>query len=112
MKGKVLYSQEVGWEIVDPSRKFKFIMKKEDMGPASIRMVQIKAGGEFPSEVHDESDEMVYIVTGKGKVFIEGVGEKEVHPGTFWYVPKGTKHAVTSVDEDATGFSIHIPPAF
>ena len=112
MKGKVLYAEEAGWEILDPRANFKYIMKKEDMVPASVRMVQIKAGGEFPSEVHDESDEIGYLVTGKGKVFIEEAGEKEVHPGTFWYVPKGAKHTLIRVDEDVTLFCIHIPPAY
>lgn len=78
MKGKVLHSQEVGWEILDPRTKFKLIMKKKDRGPASIRMLQIEAGGEFPS-VHDKFDEIGYLITGKGSVFIEGTGEKEVH---------------------------------
>jgi len=112
MKGKVLYSQEVEWEVLDPRTKFKFMMKKEDMGPASIRMLQVKAGGEFPSEVHDESDEIGYLVAGKGRVFIEETGEKEVHPGTFWYVPKGAKHGLKRADEDMTLFCVYIPPAF
>ena len=82
------------------------------MGPASIRMLQIKAGGEFRVEGHHESDEIGYLLTGKGRVFIEETGEKEVHPGTFWYIPKGTKHGFKRVDEDVTLFCIHIPPAF
>jgi len=56
--------------------------------------------------------EIGYLVTGKGKAFTEEAGEKEVHPGTFWYVPKGVKHAVKRVDEDITLFCVHIPPAF
>jgi len=112
LKGKIVHSQKVEWEIKDPRTKFKFILKKEDMGPASIRMLQIKAGGEFPIEVHDESDEIGYLVIGKGRAFFEDTGEQEISPGSFWYVPKGSKHGFKRVDEDATLFCIHIPPAF
>jgi len=55
---------------------------------------------------HDTSSETIFILSGKGKVIVEG-GEEEVSAGVCHYCPKGTFHSLVNTgDEDLTFYAV------
>ena len=56
-----------------------------------IVLMSIKPGEEIGEEVHDDNDQVLYFVQGKGKAVLEGE-EKEFGEDDVFLVRAGTKH--------------------
>lgn len=59
--------------------------------------------------MHENSDDILFPLEGKGKIFIEGSGEFDLFPGVFIRVPKNIKQRV-SVEEDLLVYDVFAPP--
>lgn len=75
-----------------------------------IVVMSIPVGGEIGEEVHNENDQVLYVVDGEGKVVIEGADEPFV-VGDMILVKKGTRHNfVNSGDRELKIITIYSPP--
>lgn len=61
-------------------------------GSSSARQVVLDPVERRSPHLHPHSEEVVYVVEGSGKVWIEGVTHR-VEPGTWVRIPAGTPHA-------------------
>ena len=109
---KVLQPEEVQW---NPHPKFKgveiayLLSKKDDLIDMTCALVHWKVGAEIPRHIHEESDDILYILKGKAKIWIEGVGEVPLKAGSFVRVPKGVLHQPHDVEEDLVAHDTWFP---
>ncbi|MFX0197693.1 MAG: cupin domain-containing protein, partial [Candidatus Hodarchaeota archaeon] len=75
----------------------------------TILIAKLPKGQTIPEHVHEESDDILYPLEGKGKIVIEGAGEFPLTSGVLVRVPKNTKHHVFA-EEDLLILDIFAPP--
>lgn len=75
-----------------------------------IVVMDVKPGEDIGKEVHPDNDQVLYLVSGKGTVYLDGV-ESEFNPGDCVLVPAGTEHNFTTVgDESMKIITTYSPP--
>lgn len=75
-----------------------------------IVIMHIPAGGEIGEETHSENDQVLYLVSGQGKVYLNDE-ELEYNEGDIVLVPAGTKHNfVASDDQPMKIITTYSPP--
>ncbi|MFX1519266.1 MAG: cupin domain-containing protein [Promethearchaeota archaeon] len=104
---------DVNWEahpFLDIKIK-KLISKKKDGADVTIFLARLPKGQEIQAHVHENSDDILFPLEGKGKIYIEGSGEFDLFSGVLVRVPRNTKHRV-SAEEDLLYFDVFAPPMF
>lgn len=89
-----------------------FLTKKDDQGDITIFIVQIPAGREIPVHVHETQEDIIFILAGKARMWIDGVGDFDIEKGTFIRVPKNTEHRIYNVTEEILNYDVFTPPLF
>lgn len=75
-----------------------------------IVIMHIPAGGEIGQETHPDNDQMLYLVSGKGKVCLNDE-ESDYNQGDAVLVPTGTLHNfVSSSDQPMKIITTYSPP--
>lgn len=75
-----------------------------------IVVMDVKPGEDIGKEVHPDNDQVLYLVSGKGTVYLNGE-ESEFNPGDAVLVPAGTEHNFTTVgDESMKIITTYSPP--
>jgi mannose-6-phosphate isomerase-like protein (cupin superfamily) len=75
-----------------------------------IVIMHIPPGGEIGEETHPENDQVLYLVAGKGSVFLNGE-QSAYNEGDVVLVPAGTKHNfVASSDQPLKIITTYAPP--
>jgi mannose-6-phosphate isomerase-like protein (cupin superfamily) len=75
-----------------------------------VVIMSIEPGSEIGEEVHEENDQVLYLVAGKGKVVLDDV-ESDYGVGDMVVVPAGTKHNfITTGDEAMKIITTYSPP--
>lgn len=73
-----------------------------------VSLISPKSSTNYHS--HDEGGELMYVVTGRGSVTIEGK-EHEIAPDTAIFAPLGVRHRlVNSSDETMKVVCVFVPP--
>jgi len=88
------------------------VTQKGDGAEVSCLLVKACAGSEIAEHVHEASDDIIYPLAGKAKVFIDGHGEFELVPGVLVRVPKNTKHKIYDIQEELLAYDVFAPPLF
>jgi quercetin dioxygenase-like cupin family protein len=88
------------------------LTKRDDRGDITIFQVKISAGQEIPEHVHETQEDIIFILAGKARMWIDGTGEFSLEKGTFVRVPKNTKHRIFDVTEDILNYDVFTPPLF
>lgn len=75
-----------------------------------IVVMDIKPGEDIGQEVHSENDQILFLVSGRGTVFLDGI-ETEFNPGDCVLVPAGVEHNFTTIgDESMKIITTYSPP--
>jgi mannose-6-phosphate isomerase-like protein (cupin superfamily) len=65
----------------------------------------------IPDHVHEDSEELMFIISGRARLVIEGEGEWEIGPETAIYSPLGKKHRLENIgDEPLKLVWVYSPP--
>jgi quercetin dioxygenase-like cupin family protein len=75
-------------------------------------LVKIPKGKEIPEHIHQTQEDILFLLSGKGKMWIEGFGDFAIEKGTFIRVPKNTKHRIYDVTEEILNYDVFQPPLF
>jgi len=75
----------------------------------SILMVKIPAHVEVPEHIHEESEDILFILSGTGTMWIDGIGEVTLQKGTVVRVPRSTKHRMFDVSEELLIYDVFSP---
>ena len=92
----------------DVERKI-FISKKENQVDVTCMLVRIAKGAEIPEHVHDTQHDIVYVLQGKFKFWVDGV-DYDAEKGTLVRVPPGIKHRLYDVQEEVIYYDVFVPP--
>jgi putative monooxygenase len=96
-----------------PPRVSKLLLapKNTDLKNVSMGMNITEVGSMIPDHVHEESEEVLFLISGKAKIVIDGEGEWEIGPETAFYSPLGKKHRVENIgDEPLRIVWVYSPP--
>jgi quercetin dioxygenase-like cupin family protein len=81
-----------------PGRSTADPFKTAGQGASTVRQVVIEHVPSRSPHLHPHSEEIVYVVAGHGRVWLDGVTHP-VGPGSWYRIPPGTPHA-TMADPD------------
>lgn len=104
---------EVEGERRDPPRVSKLLLAPKFGGVQNVSMGMniTEVGSMIPDHVHEESEEVLFLISGRAKIVIEGEGEWEIGPETAFYSPVGKKHRVENIgDEPLKLVWVYCPP--
>ncbi len=91
--------------------QFKVFYSKEKHGSlATIQVIKVQKGGGNDLHVHEESDDILYILSGRAKMEIEEVGAVEMKKGSCIRIPQNVKHRIYDVAEELIAFDVFAPP--
>jgi putative monooxygenase len=106
-------AQDVEGEHRIPPRTSKLLLAPKFGGvhKVSMGMNITEVGSMIPDHVHEESEEVLFLISGRAKIVIEGEGEWEIGPETAFYSPVGVKHRVENIgDEPLRIVWVYCPP--
>lgn len=90
--------------------KIKVLISKAVQGTdVTCMLVKIGQGIEVPEHIHENSDDILYILSGKATMAAEGSEDFVLEPGVIVRVPKGTKHRIYDVSEDLLIYDVFWP---
>jgi len=101
--GKVVQPADVKWE---PHPKFRgvesayFLSKRDDDAGITYALTHWSVGAQFEKHAHDHSDDIIYVLKGKARIWIEELGDVPLTAGSFVRIPKGVAHQPHQVEED------------
>ena len=93
----VIHESEIE-ELEKPGRYMKWLVTAEQSGARQLSSVLIRVpAGETvtPAHSHPNGEEMIYIIQGKGRVYIDGKVD-EVREGTAVLFPQGSIHMLNN----------------
>ena len=61
-------------------------------GPYTCALVEMADDAVVPEHVHQNEDDVLYVLKGRARMEICGAPEVELRPGSFLRVPKNTRH--------------------
>lgn len=95
-----------------PGRRHKMVVKPENMGAGNMcaGIAVFPAGKHAPAHVHQGEEEVLYVLSGAGKMYFNGQAEVII-PGTFMLAPPGVEHSLEAAPgEDLKVFYVFSPP--
>jgi len=85
------------------------ISKKEHGLNMTCMLVNVPAGKEVPEHIHDEQDDILYLLQGKAVMWVDRTGNFSLEPGVIVRVPKGKKHKIFDVTQDLLIYDVFCP---
>jgi putative monooxygenase len=104
---------EVEGEYRIPPRVSKLLLAPKFGGVNNVSMGMniTEVGSMIPDHKHDESEEVLFLISGRAKIVIDGEGEWEIGPETAFYSPLGKTHRVENIgDEPLRIVWVYCPP--
>jgi mannose-6-phosphate isomerase-like protein (cupin superfamily) len=85
-----------------PGRDHKMIIGPMNFGPAKnmcFGLADFPPHKHAPAHVHEESEEILYILTGSGEFYFDDQPEA-IKPGTCVFVPPGVVHSINNTSDE------------
>ena len=111
-KAKAFQPNDIKWE---PHPQLKdvqvayFLSNREDNTDLTIMLVQLPKGSQVERHIHENSDDIVYVLKGKATLWIDGVGDLPMVPGAFFRIPTGVLHQPRDIEEELVLFDVFYP---
>ena len=85
------------------------LSRRDDNVDMTGALVHLPVGSEPARHLHENSDDILLVLKGKAKMWVDGVGDVPLVPGTFLRIPKGTLHQPHDIEEDFIAYDIWFP---
>ena len=85
------------------------VTKRDDDLNVSCILVKIPVGIEIPEHIHAEQTDILYPLSGRAEMYVEGKGAFTLEPGVVVRVPMGTKHKIYDVTEELLIYDVFHP---
>lgn len=111
-KAKVVQSNELKWEPHPQLKKAKvsyLLSKRDENAELSCLLVHLPKGVEVEKHVHENSDDIIYVLRGRAKIWIDGEGVFPMVEGAFIRIPKGVMHQPRDIEEDVVAYDVFYP---
>jgi len=109
---KVVQPDEVQWEPHPQLEKAKvgyLLSNRDENVDLTCLLVNLPVGTEVPKHIHEKSDDIIYVLKGKAKMWIDEIGDIPMVEGSFFRIPKGVLHQPHSVEEDIVAYDVFYP---
>lgn len=110
-KPKVVQENDIQWEPHPQLAKAEVALLLSHRGEntdLTCMLVHLPVGTHVEKHTH-ECDDIIYVVKGKAKMWIEGVGDVPMSEGTFIRIPQGTQHQPHEIVEDFLAYDVFYP---
>jgi len=88
------------------------LTQKSDRAEITCFLVKVPVGKDIPEHVHETQEDIIFLLSGKGQMWIDGLGDFSIEKGTLIRVPKNTKHRIYGVTEEIINYDVFAPPLF
>lgn len=85
------------------------LSKRTDHVDLTGALVHLPVGAQVAKHRHENSDDIIYVLQGRAKMWVDGIGDVPLVAGTFLRIPKGTMHQPCDVEEDLIAYDIWYP---
>ena len=73
---------------------------RRDRADLTCALVRLPVGSQPQKHRHEYSDDILYVIRGSGKMWIDGVGDLPLATGTFLRIPKGIWHQPHDIEDE------------
>jgi quercetin dioxygenase-like cupin family protein len=111
-KSKVIQPHEIKWKPHPQLANAKvayLLSKREEKVDLPCFLVHLPVGTEVERHIHENSDDMIYVIKGKAKLWVDQVGDVPMVEGTFVRIPKGVLHQPHDIEEDLIAYDVFCP---
>ena len=111
-KSKVVQPDAITWEphpqLANAEVGYLLSNRDENAG-ITCMLVHLPVGTEVEKHIHENSDDIIYVVKGKATLWIETVGDVPLKKGVFVRIPKGVLHQPHDIEEDMLIYDVFFP---
>lgn len=82
-------------------RSHKMIIRPDNMSAETMcfGVAEFPANAHAPAHVHENEEEIIYILSGKGEIYFDGAPEP-VTPGSCVFIPKKVAHSIHNTSDE------------
>lgn len=82
-------------------RTMYLMVEPENTGTNAVGMgvEDFAVGGSTPDHAHPNSDEIFFIISGKGRAVVDGISH-DVGPGDVVWIPRGIRHQLSNTGKE------------
>jgi quercetin dioxygenase-like cupin family protein len=111
-KAKAVQPKDAKWEPHPQLKDVKvahLLSNRDDNTDLTCLLVQVPKGSHVDKHIHENSDDIIFVIKGKATIWIDGMGDLPMVPGSFFRVPKGVLHHPHDIEEDLVLFDVFYP---
>ena len=82
------------------------LLDDEKATGVTCALVRLAAGAEPARHLHEDADDIVFVLEGRGAMWVEGHGDLPLDPGTFLRIPRGVSHQPHDIEEDLVLYDV------
>ena len=108
---KIVQESDIKWEPHPQLANAKvayLLSHRDENADLTCMLVRIPPGTQVEKHSHD-CDDIVYMVKGRAKMWVEGIGDVPMTEGTFVRIPKGTEHQPHDMEEEVIIYDVFYP---
>ena len=109
---KIVQPDEINWEPhpqLAEARVAYLLSNRDEQAGLTCLLVSLPVGIKVEKHVHENSDDIIYVLKGKAKMWIDGIGEVPMAEGAFVRIPKGVAHQPRDIEEDVVAYDVFYP---
>ena len=109
---KIVQPNDMRWEPHPQLANAKvayLLSNRDEKADLTCLLVHLPVGMQVKKHVHENSDDIIYVVKGKGKMWIENIGDVPLVEGAFIRIPKGIRHQPHDIEEDLIAYDVFYP---
>ena len=111
-KSKIVQPDQIKWEphpqLADAKVSY-LLSQRDENADLTCLLVKLPAGAEVEKHIHENSDDIIYVLEGKGKMWLDEVGDVPIEKGSFIRIPKGVLHQPHDIEEDVLAYDVFYP---
>jgi quercetin dioxygenase-like cupin family protein len=110
-KPKIVQKEDLKWEPhpqLATAKVAYLVSRRDENMDLTCMLVSLPVGTQVPKHTH-ECDDIIYVLKGKAKIWVDGVGDVPAAEGTFVRIPKGVHHQPHSIEEDFVAYDVFYP---
>ena len=111
-ESKIVQPDEMKWEPHPQLRTAEvsyLLSKRDEDADLTCLLVRLPAGTEVEKHIHEDSDDIIYVIEGKAKIWIDKMGVFPMVKGAFIRIPKGVLHQPHDIEEDLLVYDVFYP---
>jgi len=85
---------------------------RDDGGDLTCFVVRCPEGAEIEEHVHEDETDVIYVLRGRARMWVEDRGVFTLRPRVFVVVPRGLRHRTYDVEEELVIYDVFTPPMF